>query len=85
MPELCGKQVNTPWQKVGTRSVRVSPASCLLPVQSIVGSVKDLFLPLVIPPHPLLFTQVQIAISPLTEHYLYPVSTAPIDSPINEI
>lgn len=81
MLKYSGKTVNSLRVIAGTSSVQSSPvvriASWMHQLQRvqvrITHNLSDLFTPKLSPP--------KFALLPLTEHYFYPVSTAPINNP----
>lgn len=81
MLKYSGKAVNSLRVMTGKSSVQLSPVAHITSwidqlqrVQvRLTHNLSDLFTPRLSPP--------KMTYSPLTEHYLYPVSTAPINNP----
>jgi len=84
MLKTCVKHVDragTFLWKAGVRLSTYSPHNIQAMNQ---GSAKQRLITSFIPTFPLQLSPAKIAILPLTEHYLYPVSTGPITNPTKE-
>lgn len=77
MPNVGGKLVNTIWTTLRTTSERLSTTSSFVYVPAVDIRAQVPLLPKVIPLFAQYFSPLKIALSPLSEHYFYPVSTAP--------
>ena len=79
MPKsTCAKNVERAGKQHGKVSVVSSTQTLWLPGIAQSGGVKPLFSASTVPMFPPSFSPLKLAVSPLAEHYFYPVSTAPI-------
>ena len=81
MPNPCGKPVYSQRMKLRTTRAQLSPNPIQISMQATLDSVQlrlTHYLSLIYTPG---LSPAKIAVSPLTEHYLYPVSTGPINRP----
>lgn len=77
MPNTSGKLVNSIWISPGKTSERLSTTSSFVHNPAAILRVQVGLLPKVVPLFAQHFSPLKIAVSPLFEHYFYPVSTAP--------
>jgi|GEM_PF-1486331 len=77
MLKISGKLVNREWITLRKTSGRLSTIRALVYTLITWSSVQVALLPKVIPLFAQHFSPLKIASSPLSEHYFYPVSTAP--------
>lgn len=80
MPKPCGKLVNILRILRRKTSAGSSPERDPQDTQSLTQRVKQGFIHKVIPRFSQLLSPLDITPLPLAEHYLYPVSTAPISN-----
>ena len=76
-----GKLVNTSRKSLGKKRVPLSTLSDKLYVQYGQASVKPVLFPHFHPLFTQYFSPLKIGAPPLAEHYFYPVSTGPINTP----
>jgi hypothetical protein len=77
MPKTCGKAVQTTRIKLGKTVGQLSTVLLTPSFTYIATRVKALVSPKVIRTFPQTYSPIKIAVSPLIEHYFYPVSTGP--------
>lgn len=77
MLKVGGKIVNREWITLSKTSGRLSTMGVFAYTLTAGSSVQVALLPKVIPLFAQYFSPQKIAFSPLSEHYFYPVSTAP--------
>lgn len=80
MPETCGKAVYDTRVKSGKTVGQLSTVLRAPAIIHIASSVKARVSPKVIRTFPQTYSPLKIAVSPLIEHYLYPVSTGPTNT-----
>ena len=85
MLSTCAKVVDYLRTRHGKYGAFLSPKTNLRATEATDGRAKPVVIPMFTPTFPLHLSPPKIAISPLIEHYFYPVSTAPIIRATNEI
>ena len=77
MPKPCGKAVQTQRITLGKTIGQLPTDIPTATTAHILARVKALVSPKVIRTFPQTYSPLKIAVSPLIEHYFYPVSTGP--------
>lgn len=85
MLSTCVKVVDYLRTQHGKYGAFLSPRTHVQAIEVPSYRAKPMVIPIITPTFPLHLSPPKIAISPLIEHYFYPVSTAPIIRATNEI
>ena len=85
MHNIRGKHGHNLGMEERTTGARLSTQRAKIYTDEAAQRVQPVVLPKLFPIHPLYISPVKRVLSPLIEHYLYPVSTGPIINPIKEI